>query len=652
MDDNLIKILAIDDNNDNLISVKALINDVIPNAIIDTAFNGLDGIRMAHENKPDVVLLDIIMPTMDGFEVCKHIKNSDDLCDIPVVFLTASRDREMRLKALECGAEGFLNKPIDESELLAQVRAMYKIHLANMQKQSERQRLSQMVEEKTREYKQEQIRRLELFEALKKENEVRKQREKELIDAKEYFELVFNTSPDAASISQLIDGTLINVNEGFINIFGYQKEELVKKRILDLDIYQDKKYRKKIVAKLLSKGYLDELEVELQRKNGEHFIGLLAARLVVLKGVSYISSNIRDITDRKAMEDNFEYLSYHDYLTDLYNRRFFESKLKELDNPKMLPISLIVGDINGVKLINDAFGRINGDKLIFNAAKVIKSCCRENDILARMGGDEFALLMPKTNSVEALEVLKNIQEACAKYNSKIANDAFHISVSLGFSTKTSIDQSFNTIMKIADKYMYQRKLLEHKSMHSTIIASIRATLLEKDEQTEEHCERLIKLSKKIGIILKLSEKEMDELELLATLHDIGKIGIDDRILKKKGKLNEEEWYEMKKHPEIGHRIALSSPELTPIAEYILCHHERWDGNGYPQNLAGEDIPLLSRILAVVDAYDAMTMDRPYRYKMTDDEAIEEIKLNAGTQFDPKIAMIFIDIVAKEKKEII
>jgi len=647
MDDNIIRILAIDDNKDNLISVKALINDVIPNAIIDIALSGLDGIRLAHENLPDVLLLDIIMPTMDGFEVCKLIKNNEELSDIPVVFLTASRNKEMRFKALECGAEGFLNKPIDESELLAQIKAMYKIHLANMQKRSERQRLAQMVEEKTREYKQEQIRRLELFEALKKENDVRKQREKELTDAKEYFELVFNTSPDAAAISQLKDGTLININEGFINIFGYQKAELINKRILDLDIYQDKKDRRKIVAKLLSKGYCDELEVALKRKNGQRFIGLLSAKLVVLKGTSYISSNIRDITDRKAMEDNLEYLSYHDYLTNLYNRRFFESRLKELDNAKMLPISLIVGDINGVKLINDAFGRANGDKLIFNTAKVIKSCCRENDVLARMGGDEFALLMPKTDGLEALEVLKRIQDGCKKYNSKITNEAFHISVSLGFSTKVSVDQSFNAIMKIADKYMYQRKLLEHKSMHSTIIASIRATLLEKDEQTEEHCERLIKLSRKIGSIIKLSEKEMDELELLATLHDIGKIGIDDRILKKKGKLDEEEWYEMKKHPEIGHRIALSSPELTPIAEYILCHHERWDGNGYPQNLAGEEIPLLSRVLAVVDAYDAMTMDRTYRRKMTKDEAINEIRSNAGTQFDPKIAMIFIDIVTKE-----
>ena len=206
------------------------------------------------------------------------------------------------------------------------------------------------------------------------------------------------------------------------------------------------------------------------------------------------------------------------------------------------------------------------------------------------------MLLPNTDGATAYEMITKIQDACRKQNDKTANEAFHINVSLGYSTKVSENQDFDTVVKKAEKYMYQRKLLEHKSMHSAVIASIRATLLEKNEETEEHCERLIDMSKKVGVILGLSQKQMDELELLAALHDIGKIGIDDRILNKPGKLNDDEWYEMKKHPEIGHRIAMSSPELSPIAEYILCHHERWDGKGYPQNLVGEEIPLLSRII--------------------------------------------------------
>ena len=166
-------------------------------------------------------------------------------------------------------------------------------------------------------------------------------------------------------------------------------------------------------------------------------------------------------------------------------------------------------------------------------------------------------------------------------------------------------------------------------------------MFEKSHETEEHAERLVTLSKLVAEGLNLAQDDRDRLELLATLHDIGKVGISDRILTKPGKLTEEEWVEMKRHPEIGYRIAMSSPELIPVADGILCHQEHWDGTGYPQKLRGENIPLLSRIIAVVDAYDAMTQDRPYRAAMSHEAAITEIERNAGTQFDPQVAQVFI-----------
>jgi HD-GYP domain-containing protein (c-di-GMP phosphodiesterase class II) len=198
-------------------------------------------------------------------------------------------------------------------------------------------------------------------------------------------------------------------------------------------------------------------------------------------------------------------------------------------------------------------------------------------------------------------------------------------------------------MQLAEGYMYQHKLLEHNSAHSAIVSSIKATMFEKSHETEEHAQRLISLSKAVGMALNLSQAELDELELLASLHDIGKVGIRDDILTKPCELNEIEWAEIKRHPEIGYRIAMTSPELAPIAEGILCHHEWWDGGGYPQGLSGENIPLLSRIVAVADAYDAMTNDRPYRKALDHEVAIERIKQKAGSQFDPKIAGIFTEI---------
>jgi len=169
-------------------------------------------------------------------------------------------------------------------------------------------------------------------------------------------------------------------------------------------------------------------------------------------------------------------------------------------------------------------------------------------------------------------------------------------------------------------------------------------MFEKSHETEEHAQRLVSLSKAVGMALDLSQAELDKLVLLASLHDIGKVGIRDDILTKQGELDDMEWEEMKRHPEIGYRIAKTSPDLAPIAEGILCHHEWWDGSGYPQGIRGESIPLISRIVAVVDAYDAMTNDRPYRKALNHETAIKRIKQNAGTQFDPNIVKIFTEIV--------
>jgi len=184
--------------------------------------------------------------------------------------------------------------------------------------------------------------------------------------------------------------------------------------------------------------------------------------------------------------------------------------------------------------------------------------------------------------------------------------------------------------------MYSNKLLHAKTYRDTILLSLKAALMEKSMETEEHAERLKEMCRKIGEGMGLSIQQLNTLELLAVLHDIGKVAIEEGILMNPGSLTEEEWGKMRKHCEIGYRIAQSAPELSHIAEYILSHHERWDGKGYPQGLKGEEIPLLSRILAVADAFDAMIHDRPYRKAMSREKAMAELKRNAGTQFDPDV----------------
>ena len=341
--------------------------------------------------------------------------------------------------------------------------------------------------------------------------------------------------------------------------------------------------------------------------------------------------------------EEIDYISHHDFLTGLHNRIYFEEEKKRLDIQSQLPVSIIVGDINGLKLVNDGFGHAKGDELLIIISKILKDCCREEDVVSRIGGDEFGIILPRTDSKQAQLLCGRISDACNGY--ALHKGLIYLSISLGYATKTTSTETMDTIMMTAEENMSTHKLLERKSVHSSIIASIKAIMFEKSQETEEHADRMVQLSKLIGVAMSLTERQLNELELLSTLHDIGKMGVSAEILSKPGKLSDREWVEIRKHPEIGFRIAQATSELIPIAEYILYHHERWDGKGYPEGLIGDKIPLLSRIVAIVDAFDAMTNDRAYRSAMTKNEAIEEIRRNSGTQFDPDISKVFIQQVS-------
>ncbi|MGM0421014.1 MAG: HD domain-containing phosphohydrolase [Bacillota bacterium] len=349
---------------------------------------------------------------------------------------------------------------------------------------------------------------------------------------------------------------------------------------------------------------------------------------------------LRDVTERIERQNEIKYLLYRDSLTDLYNRRFFEEEMIRLDTQRQLPLSLIMADINGLKIINDSFGHARGDELLVKTAEILKEVVREEDILARWAGDEFALLLPKTDQLEAQKVLDRIKAKC----SATENDELPISIGIGMATKIDPDQSLSTVLKEADDEMYQNKLLENKSTKSRIVRGLLNTLGAKSDETEEHAMRMAKLAYALGKKLGLSNSELNRLSLLASLHDIGKTSISEDVLVKSGKLTPEEWEMIKEHPERGYRIASASDEFSSIAEDILSHHERWDGKGYPRGLKGEDIPYLARIIAIVDAYDVMTSGRPYQAGIDEEEALAEIRVCAGSQFDPVLAQEFVELL--------
>jgi len=353
---------------------------------------------------------------------------------------------------------------------------------------------------------------------------------------------------------------------------------------------------------------------------------------------------IVDITERKKAEKNLLYLSNHDDLTGVYNRRFYEEELKRLDVKENLPLTLVMADINGLKLINDSFGNAIGDELLIRVAEVLRKKCRSNDVLARLGGDEFVIILPKTDVFEVVEIIKNLKEIYSE--EKVG--AIKPSISFGFETKEIEEENIQEIFKKAEDDMYRHKLYENSSTRSKTIDLIMNTLYEKSHREMRHSQRVSEICEIIAVKMNLDKDAINQIKMIGLIHDIGKMGIDEKILNKPGKLDNDEWNEMRKHPEIGYRILSSVNEFSEMANYILEHHERWDGKGYPKGLSGEEISLQARIVGVADAYDAMTSDRAYRMGLSEVEAIAEIKRCSGTQFDPEIAELFMEAVLRKE----
>jgi len=887
-----VTVLAIDDNRDNLITLKALINEKYTEASILTAQSGKQGLELAKRENPDVVFLDIIMPGIDGYEVCRRLKEDQELRDIPVVFLTAVKgDKESRIKALESGAEAFLAKPIDEVELTAQLRAMLKIRMSNLQKRNEKERLAAMIEEKTKELRRSNSKVLQLLESAKREQSLieaifdsipgylyvyeengklvhwnknhetmtgysseelsrmsldkwfdqedlirvnaavrdvfekgygeveaqlilkngeriftrssgaplewdgnhyftgiglditrQKQIEVELLESQSIIKAAFENSQAGIAIADAPSGKLRYVNKAGLLIRDKSEEDLV--RDIDIHRYVDSwrifhfdgtPYAETEVplARAILYGETCGEEFIIRRDNGEdRFViskaapikdsnGIIKAGILVFlditdrkkfemqlqhnmddllesqriahlgtwrvdlttsrvvwsdelyrifgldpasslppysklkmlitedswdkftnsvqtartSGIPFeleletigpnheqgwiwvkgkaitdpigsiigLRGSAQDITERKKNEEALLFLSICDPLTELYNRRSFEEKLAKLDTTENLPLSIIMCDINGLKLVNDSFGHDAGDELLRRTALIIREACREKDIIGRVGGDEFVIALPKTAPNEAVKIANYMKEQAATERV----DNIQLSMSVGNDTKTREDQSIIEVMANAENHMYRQKLYERSSARSKTIDLIMNTLFEKSNREAMHSRRVSRICQSIATKMNFAKDAVNQMRIAGLLHDIGKIGVDEKILNKPGRLTSEERTDMERHPEIGWKILSSTTEFSELAQFILSHHERWDGGGYPNGLKGADIKIEARIIGIADAYDAMTSERSYRKGMSQKDAIIELKRCSGTQFDPEIVDVFVNEVLPE-----
>lgn len=360
-----------------------------------------------------------------------------------------------------------------------------------------------------------------------------------------------------------------------------------------------------------------------------------------------ITKSKADLTEREEIAKQNEFLAYHDYLTGSYNRRFFEKEFKRRVDHDEFPIAVLRGNIDAFNEFNSTYGHLAGDQLLIKIARRIKACMSDFDILARIGGDDFAILISGRHESE-------IRQYMEKLNHQVLDDFLNlekykrVGISWGYGIQKNQQDPLDKIYDEAEAFMNNRKFYNQKSIRSKTINVIMQTLFIKSEREKNHSERVGKLCEKTADRLNLNKSQIDKVRIAGYLHDIGKIGIDEAILNKPGQLNQREWEIMKLHPAKSAEILATTREYRDIAEIVSTHHERYDGSGYPKGLAGAEIPLMARIIAICDAYDAMTEKRTYRVPLKKKEAVAELEKCAGTHFDPEIVAVFVSQVIGEK----
>jgi len=468
-------------------------------------------------------------------------------------------------------------------------------------------------------------------EELIQQNDALVESEAQLLNSLQYSKSLMEAIPDTVFV--------LSIEGVFLDRIGYQgnlfvkKDDFIGKKLTEIMPENIASEAMKIIRSVIDTGETQKMEYGWTESGMTDYHELRAVKWYDDK----IIAIARNITDTHNYIQEIERISFFDQVTGLNNRRYFDQKSQGLNVPENYPVSVIFSDLNGLKVVNDSFGHEYGDLMLKQYASILDASRKENALICRVGGDEFAIILPHTSEEEVKKYIDLLIRRCG--DERI--NGIKLSVAFGYQMIQDSTLSVQRAMKLAEDQMYQNKLFEASSRRSKTIDVVLSTLHEKNPREALHSRRVAEICVVMAQTMKMSASEIKKMRTAGLLHDIGKIGVREELLNKPGKLTPEEYTEICRHPEIGYRILNTAPNMLEISEIILSHHERWDGNGYPQGLAGNEIPLFSRIITIADAFDAMTSDRSYRKAMTSEYALDELKNGAGKQFDPELIEVFL-----------
>ncbi|RKY32346.1 MAG: hypothetical protein DRP74_02865 [Candidatus Omnitrophota bacterium] len=533
----------------------------------------------------------------------------------------------------------------------------------------------------------------------------RKRAEQELRESEERFRTLFDSATDGILVVDIGSRKFYLGNQMICRMLGFSQQEIKNLKVEDIHPAEQMKYLLGQFEKIV-RGELTLIrDIPVKRKNKSIFYADISASSIIIAGKKCLMGIFRDITERKLAEkklealnkvlflsnERFKQLALRDSHTGLYSHRYLNEAIeREFHRSKRygIPLSVIMLDIDYFKSINDVYGHRFGDIVLKQLARQLKKMVRKEDFVLRFGGEEFILICPSINRPKAMILAQRLSDAIGIYS--FGNKRQIVKLKISLAVVSYPEDKANKGMElvdIADKILNKAKIDGGDKVYSSIdmqqervdyaqateeesrdtlllkekiekltkrsnqslieaVFAFAKTLELKDHYTGEHVEQTVQYALEISRVLGLSKEEIERIKQAAILHDLGKIGVSEKILLKKTKLTKKEFEEIKKHPQIAADIIRPIQFLHSIIPFILYHHERWDGKGYPQGLAGEEIPVGARIVAMADIFQALTSNRPYRKAFSKKQALDIIRNGSGTQFDPKIVGVFLGILKK------